>query len=168
MTWYIITAVLSGKAWWATARNLCMDIIRRWIYIYIYTIKYGVPWITIICHEWGDSSRVKIIAESPHEWQKSEFTVIHTLFYFLHAILCLDRAHKSSIVHFVIFANDGLFWLDIVTWPSFNRWRLAEKTYCHCDVIFVDCSCTRKMAQTRSSLVNNNRDFPIRYSRLSV
>ena len=41
----------------------------------------------------------------------------------------------------------------------------------HCDVIFVDCSCTRKFAQRRHSLVNNNREYRFRttkYSRLKV
>ena len=43
--------------------------------------------------------------------------------------------------------------------------------YRHCDVIFVDCSCTCKFAQRRSSLVNNNHEYRFlttRYSRLSV
>ena len=50
-------------------------------------------------------------------------------------------------------------------------WRYANVGYWHCDVIFIDCYCARKLAQRRSSLVNNNREYRFLttwYSRLSV
>ena len=50
---------------------------------------------------------------------------------------------------------------------SVTSWK-REKT---CIVIFVDCHCTRKLAQRRSSLVNNSREYrylATRYSRLGV
>ena len=45
---------------------------------------------------WFSNSRVTIIAESLHEWQKSLFMVTHTLFYFSQSILWPDRAHKAA------------------------------------------------------------------------
>ena len=102
--------------------------------------------------------RVKIIAESPPSWQKLVFTVTHT-FYFLYVFLRPDRAHKqlkqSSIAHFAILAKNGLLRHGIVTSPQFNQRRHANVRYWHCDVKFVDCSWTRKLAQMRSSLVND-------------
>ena len=41
--------------------------------------------------------------------------VTNVLFYFLHAILCIEYTKQSSITHFAIAAKDGLFWIDIVT-----------------------------------------------------
>ena len=52
-----------------------------------------------------------------------------------------------------------------------DLWRQTNVGYLHCDVIFVYCSCTRKLAQRRSSHVNNNCEFRFlatRYSRLRV
>ena len=40
-----------------------------------------------------------------------------------------------------------------------DLWRHANARYYHCDVIFVDCSRTRKLALRRSSLVNNNNEY---------
>ena len=54
---------------------------------------------------------------------------------------------------------------------TIDLWRHANVAYWHCDVIFADCSCTPKLAQRRSSLVNNNREYrylTTRYPRLSV
>ena len=54
-------------------------------------------------------------------------------------------------------------WVDL--------WRHANARYWHCDVIFIDCSCTCNLAKRRSTLVNNNREYRLlttRYSRLSA
>ena len=54
---------------------------------------------------------------------------------------------------------------------TIDLWRHANAKYWYCDVIFVYCHCTRKLAQRRSSLVNNSREYrylATRYSRLSV
>ena len=67
---------------------------------------------------------------------------------------------QSSTGYFAIFAKDGIFLLGIVTSPQFNLWHHANAIYWHCDVIFVDCSCTRKLAKRRL-LVNNNRKLEI-------
>ena len=56
-------------------------------------------------------------------------------------------------------------------WAVTSRERHANARHWHCDVIFGDCSCACKLAQMRSSLVNNNREYRFltaRYSRLSV
>ena len=54
---------------------------------------------------------------------------------------------------------------------TIDLWRHANVDYWYCDVIFVDCSCKRKLAQRRSSLMNNSREYrflTVRCSRLSV
>ena len=54
---------------------------------------------------------------------------------------------------------------------TIDLWRHANAKYWYCDFIFVYCHCTRKLAQRRSSLVNNSREYrylATRYSRLSV
>ena len=67
-------------------------------------------------------SRVKIIAESPHEWQKivihgNECIILFLTRYFM------SWTHKSakelsSSAHFPIVAKGGLFWPSIVTSPQ--------------------------------------------------
>ena len=120
-------------------------------------------------------SRVKIIAESPHEWQKrSLFTVTNVLFYFLHAILSHEHTNPLRTIIERSFRHccQGRHFLtehcDVTT---SDLWRHANAKYWYCDVIFVYCLCTRKLAQRRSSLVNNSREYrylTTRYSRLSV
>ena len=47
--------------------------------------------------------------------------------------------------------------------------RHANARYCYCDVIFVDHSCIRKLAECLSSLFTSvNFDFPLPYSRSRV
>ena len=101
--------------------------------------------------------------------QKSLFTVTNMLIYFLHSILCI-WAHNSAKNNYrlpispSIVVKDGLFWFSIVT-------SLQLICYWHCDVIFVDCSCTHKLEWRRSSLAVNNREYRFlttRYSRLGM
>ena len=135
-------------------------------------------------------SRVRRFANDFHEWQshecenhwkiasrvtqKSLFTVTNVLFHFLHAILRHEHTiplKQLSFADFAIVAKDGLFWLNIVTSAQLYLWCHTNVLYWHRDVTFVDCSCTRKLTQRRSSLVNNNREYRFlttRYSRLSV
>ena len=107
------------------------------------------------------TSFVEITTESTHEWQKSVFTVMHALFYVSQVP---DRTNKpSSVLHLAIFANDGLFWLGIVTASQFNLWRHANARRWYSDVVFVDCSCMLKLAQRfrhswKSSLNHLTRD----------
>ena len=120
-------------------------------------------------------SRVKIIADSPHEWQKkSLFTVMNVLFYFLYAISCHERTNPLRTITERSFRHCCQGWpfltehCDVTT---IDLWRHANAKYWYCDVIFVYCYCTRNLAQRRSSLVNNSREYrylATRYSRLSV
>ena len=71
-------------------------------------------------------------------------------FYFLHAIWSLEYTiplKQLSIADFAIVAKDSLF-CDVTT---VDLWRQAN--------VFVDCFCTHKTAQKRSSLVNNSREY---------
>ena len=85
------------------------------------------------------------------------------LFYFLHASLCPGRAQRttkqSSIAHFATFAKDGLFRLGIVTSSQLIVRRHTNAGSWRCDVISVYCSCTRKLVQRRSLLMNCNRGY---------
>ena len=144
---------------------------------------HGLPWITIfvtsevIC-QWFSrvtKSRVKVISKSPHEWTKSSLlAVTNILSYFLRAILppkytiplktIIDRSFRNCYQRRSFLTKR----CDVTT---FVLWRQMNARYWHCAVIFVDCSCTRKLAQTRSSLMNNNRGylfFTTRYSRPHV
>ena len=136
-------------------------------------------WVTseTIC-QWFSrvtKSRVKIIGKSTHEWPpKSLFTVTNVLFYFLHAVLCpedtipLKRIIDNWFRHCRWGRSFLTYYCDVTT---VDLWRHANLSYWHYYVIFVDCSCTRKLAQKRFSLVNNSREYRFlvtRYSRLSV
>ena len=150
-------------------------------------------WVTEIndfCHEWGDSAMI-----FRHEWKslpnrftsdkkslpnrftsdkKSLFTVTNVLFYFLHAILCHEETDplRTTIERSFRHCCKGQSFLtkhcDVTT---VYLWRHANSKYWYCDVILIDCHCTCKFAQRRSSLVNNSREYrypATRYSRLSV
>ena len=146
-----------------------------------YRILFVLPWIPIFVTSeatrlWFSrvtKSRVKLVVESPPEWQKMEFTVIHTL-YLISCTLFMPWSStqtsylkQSSMAQFdfVIFAKDGVFWLGIVRPPQFNLWRHANARYWHYDVTFVNCLfCTHRLTQRRSS-----HRFPVtRYSQISV
>ena len=135
--------VTVNKDFWVTSEAICQ-------------------WFSLVT-----KSRVKIIGKSHHEWPKqSLFTVTNVLFYFLHnsAKTIIDRSFRNCRQgrSFLILHCDA---------TTVDLWRHANARYQHCDVIFVDCSCTRKLAQRRSSLVNNNREYRFlitRYSRPSV
>ena len=144
---------------------------------------HELPWITIFCHEWGDSAMIftsdevtsENIADSHHEWQKNSlFTVTNVLFYFLHAISCHERTNPLRTITERSFRHCCQGWpfltehCDVTT---IDLWRHANAKYWYCDVIFVYCHWTRNLAQRRSSLVNNSREYrylATRYSRLSV
>ena len=118
------------------------------------------------------SSRVKIIAESPHEWQK---IVIHGNECIILFLTCyfMSWTHKSAIIErsFRHCCQGRPFLTEHCDVTTIDLWRHANAKYWYCDVIFVYCHCTRKLAQRRSSLVNNSREYrylATRYSRLSV
>ena len=143
---------------------------------------HELPWIRIFCHEWGDSamisrvtkSRVKIIAESPHEWQKilihgNECIILFLTRHFMSwTHISAKNYHRVLISLLLPMAAFSDRDCDVTT---IDLWRHANGKYWYCDVIFVYCHCTRKLAQRRSSLVNNSREYrylATRYSRLSV
>ena len=117
-------------------------------------------------------SRVKIIAESPHEWQKivihgNECIILFLTRYFM------SWTHKFAIIErsFRHCCQGRPFLTEHCDVTTIDLWRHANAKYWYCDVIFVYCHCTRKLAQRRSSLVNNSREYrylATRYSRLSV
>ena len=145
---------------------------------------HELPWITSF------GARVGRSANDFHEWRSHEWKslanritsdpkiVIHgneciIIFltrYFMsleHSILLktiIDRSFRNCRQgRSFLTSHCGVTRVDL--------WRHANAGYLHCDVIFVDCSCTRKLAQMRSSLVNNNREYRFlitRYSRPSV
>ena len=144
---------------------------------------HELPWITIFCHEWGDSAMIFTSDEVTSEnhcriasrvTKKSLFTVTNVSFYFLHAISCHQHTNPLKTIIECWFRHcckgrSFLTWYCDVT--TIDLWRHAKARYCYCDVIFVDCYCTLKLAQRRSSLVNNSREYrypTTRYSRLSV
>ena len=144
---------------------------------------HELPRITIFGHEWGDLPMIFTGDEvtSENHWQitsrvtkKSLFTATNVFFCYLHAILCIEHTIplKTIIDRSFRHCRQGRSFLTYncdVT--RVDLWRQAIPGYWHCDVIFLDCSCTRKLAQRRSSLVNNNREYrclTTRYSRLSV
>ena len=73
--------------------------------------------------------------------------------------------------NFTIFAKYGFFWQHgiVTSTTQFNLWHHAR--YWHCYFTFAGCSCTRKLAQRWSSLIQNNGEYRFlvtRYSRLRV
>ena len=132
-----------------------------------------VGWFANDFHEWR-SHEWKSLAKHLMSDQKSLFMVTNVLFYFLHAILYLEHTVllQTIIDHPFRHCCQGpsfLTWhCDVIT---VDLWRHANARHWYCDVIFIDCSSTHKLAQRRSSLVNNNREYRFlttRYSRLSV
>ena len=134
-------------------------------------------------------SRVRRFGNDFHEWQRHEwkslvnrltgekkslFTVTNVLFYFLHAILCNEHTNPLRTIierSFRHCCQGRPFLTEHCDVTTIDLWRHANAKYWYCDVIFVYCHCTRKLAQRRSSLMNNSREYrylATRYSRLSV
>ena len=134
-------------------------------------------------------SRVRRFGNDFHEWlrhswkslpnrltsdKKSLFTVTNVLFYFLYAILCHEHTNRLRTIierSFRHCCQGRPFLTEHCDVTTIDLRRHANAKYWYCDVIFVYCHCTRKLAQRRSSLVNNSREYrylATRYSRLSV
>ena len=100
--------------------------------------------------------------------------VTHALFYFLHAILCHEHTNPPRTIierSFHHCCQGRPFLTEHCDVTTIDLWHHANAKYWYCDVIFVYCHCTRKLAQMRSSLLNNSREYrylATRYSRLSV
>ena len=144
---------------------------------------HELPWITIF------GSRVRRFANNFHEWRSHEWKslanritsdpkiVIHgneciILFLTRYLMSWTHLSAKIIIQRWFRHCRQGQsFLIQYCDVSTVYPWRHANVGHWHCDVIFVDCSRTRKLAQRRSSLVNNSREYRyliIRYSRLSV
>ena len=110
-------------------------------------------------HEWGEWAIIFTSDESHHELPQNRYsrwrmyyTISYTLFYFLNAQV---RYKQLSIAD----CRQKLF-SDLVLWRH-HSWSGSsrQRGVWHCDLIFVDCFFTCKLAQRRSSL-ENCIDFP--------
>ena len=127
---------------------------------------HELPWITIFCHEWGDSAMIFTSDEVTNEnhWRiasrvtkKSLFTVTNVLFYFLHAISCHEHTDPLRTIFERSFRHccqARPFLTQHCDVTTIDLWRLANAKYWYCDVIFVYCHCTCKLAQRRITAVN--------------
>ena len=128
---------------------------------------HELPWIKIFL------SRVRQFGNDFHEWRSHEwkslpnsltsdkkkalFMVTNVLFYFLHTILCHEHTNPLRTIIERSFRHCCQGWpfltehCDVTT---IDLWRHVNAKYWYCDIIFVFCHCTRKLAQRRSSLVN--------------
>ena len=132
-----------------------------------------LPWIAILGHERWDMP-MKSLANRIKSDPKSLFTVMNVLVYLLHALLCHEHILllKGIIDHWFRHCRQGGSFSDFALWRH-QSWSFTSREcgYWHYDVIFIDDSCTRKLARRRSLLWNKNREyrfFTTRYSRLSV
>ena len=66
------------------------------------------------------------------------------------------RYERVSMCDIDCHERNNTFWLGIETLP---QWRHANTRYWDSDVIFLDFSCTCKLAQSRSSLENKNYEY---------
>ena len=103
-------------------------------------------------------SWVKIIGKSHHEWPKINIHSNKCIISFLNAILCLEQTIpiKTIIDRSFRHWRQGRFFSDLTLWRH-HSWYMTSPEW-HCDVIFIDCSCTSKLVQRHSSLENNNRE----------
>ena len=90
--------------------------------------------------------------------KKSLFTVTNVLFYFLHVILCHEHTNPLRTIierSFRHCCQGRPFLTEHCDVTSIDLWRHANAKYWFCDVIFVYCHCTCKLAQRWSSLVKS-------------
>ena len=122
----------------------------------IYDIQrmiHELTWIAIFCHEWGDSAMIFTIDEVTSEnhcritsrvtkiiIQDEECIILFLTRYIMPWTHISPKL--SSNAYFTIVAKGSLFWLSIVT----SLQLICDARYWHCDVIFVDCHCTCKLA----------------------
>ena len=151
--------------------NVNWGFISCFKYTIIYRIMHELPWITIF---W---SRVRRFDSDFHSWRSHEwkslpnhlasdkeslFTVTKVSFYFLYAFLCHEDTNPLRTIVERSFRNccqGRPFLTEHCGVTTIDLWRHANAKYWYCDVIFVYCHCTRKLAQRRSSLLNNTREY---------
>ena len=129
-------------------------------YIYIYRIMYGLVWIKIffitsetIRAQFSREikSQVKIIAVLPHKWQNivthaNPYIILFRTHYIMSWTHKSTKNNRRSLIlplsPRMVFSDDHC---DVTT---VDLWHYANTTYCHSDFIFVDCSCTCKLAHS--------------------
>ena len=108
-----------------------------WTYLMKYRVMYGLPWITIFCHEWGDSAMISFFTCHLMPWNTTDQIKAP-----INQSFCLcPQGQFFLICHFDITTGD--------------LWHQANMRCCYCDVIFVNYSCTHKLEQSWSSPVND-------------
>ena len=136
-------------------------------------------WVTVnnnfFGHEWGDLPMIFTSDEvtSENHWQITSWVTKKIV---IHGNECIILFLTCCFIFWTYRSaanNDRslISPLSLGTVITVDLWRHMNARHWHCDVIFVDCSCTCKLPQRQSSLVNNNleyRVFTTRYSRLSV
>ena len=168
LNWYMIKLSVIIKV-----ASLAMD------YPDISEIK-NTAWVTV---NNDFLSRVRWFGNDFHEWPlpirltSDKKIVIHGNECIILFLTCyfMSWTHKSAKNYYRALVSPllprGAF-SDRALWrTTIDLWRHANEKYWYCDVIFVYCHCMRKLAQRRSSLVNNSREYrylATRYSRLSV
>ena len=137
---------------------------------------HGLQWISMFCEEWGASALIFTSDEVKSEkhcgiasWVRTivihdnECTNLFLTRYFMS--WTHNSAKKTIIDRSFRHCGYGLYFLtqhcDVT---RVDMWRHANVGFWHCDAIFVDYSCTPKLAQRRSSLVNNNREYRFVFS----
>ena len=149
----------------------------------IFRSIYGLPWIIIFVmsqaipqwFSWVSKSRVKVVAEKLHDWQKIpvQSNPLYVLFLTRYTmqwtyIISTKTISSRSSHHF----HQGLsFLIDHCDVTTVDLWRHVKARFWYCDVLFVDCSCSTYLMQSWSSPVNNKREyrsFATRYSWLSL
>ena len=91
-------------------------------------IMYGLLWIPIYCHAWGDS--VKHL--------KSDEVTCENHYRIPSTVTKIGMYGNPCIILFL--TRYCVPWSSTQTSLQFNRWRHAKARDWHCDVIFVDCS----------------------------
>ena len=144
---------------------------------------HGFPWITTF------RSRVRRFANDFHEWRShswkslsnrltsgtkivfhgDEFIVLFLARYFMSWTHNATKNDYRSLISPLALRT---VFLDLALWPH-HSWSVTscERGYWHYDVMFVDFSFTRKLAQRLSWLVNSTHEYRFlitRYSRLCV
>ena len=83
------------------------------------------------------TSLVKISAHKPHD--NNHWSLISLLL------------PRTAITSLVLWRHHTITYVDL--WRHTNGWHW------HCDIIFVDCTCTRKLAQSWYLLMNINQEY---------
>ena len=144
---------------------------------------HELPWITI------SGSRVRRFANDFHEWRSHDWKslanrlrsdpkiVIHgneciILFLTRYFMSWTYNYAKNNYRSLISPLSLRTAFSDLVLWRH-HSWSVTshERTALALWRLFADCCCTHKLAQKRSSLVNNSHEYRFlatRYSRLSM